>query len=230
MRGGYIKLWRKVGDSSLWQDLNAWRVFEWLLLNVDYKTGIGTFGRAQIARATGLKDNTVYKVTGRLHEKYQVINIKSNNKFTEFSVTNWAKYQQDIDEVTGSVHEKEQERPRNVTLYKEERNKNKEYIRESNSVQYLLKIPLSDISLFHEKFQCSTEQITSKGEDLYNYCKAKGKKYSDYKAFLRNALMKDFGVRRKTPVFSPNLPELTEEQRLANIERLNIMRKQVFKN
>jgi len=57
---------------------------------------------------------------------------------------------------------------------------------------YLLNIPLSDIQDLSKGLRVTEEQIRSKAEDLYNYCKAKGKVYKNYKAFLRNVLKKDF--------------------------------------
>lgn len=70
-------------------------------------------------------------------------------------------------------------------------------------ISYLLNIPPKDTEEFIKKFTCTEKQVQGKGEDLYNYCKAKGKRYSDYKAFLRNALKKDFGDRVETPRFVP---------------------------
>lgn len=69
-----------------------------------------------------------------------------------------------------------------------------------NSISYLRNIPEEDLREFTFRFDASEYQIKSKAEDLENYCMAKSKKYSNYKAFLLNALKKDF-------------KELTEKQR-----------------
>ena len=63
------------------------------------------------------------------------------------------------------------------------------------SLKYLLNIPLDDIKEFSDKFNCYEKLIKSKADDLYNYCKAHGKYYKNYKALLRNAIKKDFGER-----------------------------------
>lgn len=70
------------------------------------------------------------------------------------------------------------------------------------SKEYLLKIPESDLIAFREKYEASTGQIKRKGEQMHNYCEAKGKTYRNYRAFLENGLDKDFGrrVRRVAPV------------------------------
>lgn len=122
-RAGWIKSYRKAQDHNIWVDQNAWRVFQWLLWNVDYETGKASFGRKQIAQGTGLNEATVYKVTQRLTTKYQAIDMKSNNKFTEFSVLNWARYQQDDPKVTQEVTTKEQVAVTKSNTLKEYKNK-----------------------------------------------------------------------------------------------------------
>lgn len=71
-----------------------------------------------------------------------------------------------------------------------------------NHFSYLENIPEEDLNEFTFRFDASKHQVKSKGEDLANYCRANGKtqKYKDFKAFLVNALKKDF-------------KELTEKQR-----------------
>lgn len=162
MNNGYIKSWRKAANSELWKDQNAWRVFQWILWNVDYKTGIGTFGRTQLSLGTGIKPNTVYKVTTRLHEKYQVLSMKSNNLFTEISVTNWAKYQQDLEVVTGSVHETEQVASMDRNTIKEERNK-----------EYNIYIPDSQESVVEEVEETPQKTTNHPYTHIIDYCKAK---------------------------------------------------------
>lgn len=45
------------------------------------------------------------------------------------------------------------------------------------------------------KYNVSIAEIKRKAEELYNYCQAKGKRYKDYRAFLRNAIVRDFGYK-----------------------------------
>lgn len=81
---------------------------------------------------------------------------------------------------------------------------------------YLLNIPLEDLKEFTERFEATPRQIKSKGEDLLNYCKSKEKFYKDYKAFLLNALKKDFTERPPKKEASPPPKvenEATPEQR-----------------
>ena len=62
-------------------------------------------------------------------------------------------------------------------------------------LSYLLNIPKEDLEEFVEKFNATPDKIKEKGDDLLNYCKAKGKQYKNYKSFLRNAIKNDFGIR-----------------------------------
>lgn len=65
------------------------------------------------------------------------------------------------------------------------------------SKKYLLEIPEEDIAAFREKFEANASQIKRKGEQMHNYCEAKGKTYKNYRAFLENGLDKDFGRKVK---------------------------------
>lgn len=68
---------------------------------------------------------------------------------------------------------------------------------ENRNINYLKSIPVTDLEEFYNRFDCDKRAIGSKAEDLYNYCQSKGKIYKDYKAFLINALKKDFPERKE---------------------------------
>jgi len=94
-------------------------------------------------------------------------------------------------------------------------------------IDFLQNIPNEVIQEFSEKFNCYEADIQGKGEDLYNYCLAKGKKYKDYKAFLRNAVKKDFGMRPPAPKKKEPEVEISEEERKRNINKLSEMRNKI---
>lgn len=66
------------------------------------------------------------------------------------------------------------------------------------SISYLKDIPKEDLKEFTERFVATEKEIRSKAEDLRLYCDRKGKTYRDYKAFLLNAIKKDFKERDGT--------------------------------
>ena len=70
--------------------------------------------------------------------------------------------------------------------------------REKTATEYLLNIPEKDMEEFYKRFDCSKKAIKSKGEDMLLWCKNNEFK-KDNKAFLLNALKKDF-QERKEPI------------------------------
>lgn len=70
------------------------------------------------------------------------------------------------------------------------------------SVEYLKNLPPEVIEEFTKKFNIYEQGIRTKAETLYDWVKSKGKEkqYKDYKAFLRNAIRKDFGDRKPEEV------------------------------
>lgn len=122
MKRGWVKLYRSIEDNHLWRDQSAYRVFSWLLMNVDRHTGKITTGRKKMATACGLKESTIYITTKRLQTQ-QRINIESNNHFSTISIVNWYKYQDnDNSEDNKDITKKQQ--PHNTK--QEVRSKNKE--------------------------------------------------------------------------------------------------------
>jgi hypothetical protein len=83
--------------------------------------------------------------------------------------------------------------------------------RDNVSQNYLLNIPTDDLNEFTTSFQCSSSQVVSKGQSLYDWCLANGQKKKDNKAFLRNALRKDFTPRI---IATNGLDVIKEKQRV----------------
>lgn len=72
---------------------------------------------------------------------------------------------------------------------------NKRRGRGSYSIKYLSKIPEDDIKEFTTRFVATEKEVKSKAEDIRLYCERKGRKYSNYRSFLLNALKRDFKER-----------------------------------
>lgn len=137
---------------------------------------------------------------------------------------NWLQYQS-INKPSGSKYPPLPKDYRKATVAlspnRIEKNRKEEKGKETH-IEYLEKLPVTDVDEFISKFSCNGNQVMEKALDLLNYCKAKGKTYSDYKAFLRNALKKDFGLRPVTQKFIPQevAPDVSAEQRQKNRERI----------
>jgi len=80
-----------------------------------------------------------------------------------------------------------------VTL--EERRGEEKRGEETASPKFLISLPEELIKDLSAKYEATEKQIRDKAETLYNYCEAKGRKYKNYKAFLLNAVRKDFPER-----------------------------------
>lgn len=89
---GWVKLHRKLLENvELMHDNNAYIVFTKLLMIVNSK-GQYAGGRQQLGELVNLNSRTVYDVLKRL-ESLQMVNIKSNKRYSIISICNWSKYQ-----------------------------------------------------------------------------------------------------------------------------------------
>ena len=102
------------------------------------------------------------------------------------------------------------------------------YKNKYNTFSYLEDIPLKDMEEFTLAFNITASQLKDKAETLADYCRAKGRKYKDYKAFLRNAIRKEF-TKRKPRVVPPweKLQDIPDEVRKANIEKMAEMKAKI---
>ncbi len=222
MNNGWIKLYRKSKDNPLTRDFIAWGIFTWIMLTVDRERGEMKIGRFWASEYFNLNPSTFYKALKRLEKKYKVVTLISNNKYTTIRLLNWAKYQSNEEVVTQSSNNKvttKEQQSNTLQEYKNIRIKEERY----SSLNYLLNISSNDLAEFTLSFICTNRQVINKAQSLYDYCLAKGKRYKDYKAMLRNALRKDFGDRIEVPQFTPDLPKEISE---TGLERLRQMKEE----
>lgn len=102
----YIKLFRKLLNSPIFENEKALKIWIWCLLKathkereqlvgqriVSLKKGEFVFGRKQASEELKMTESTIYKYI-KLLEKLQMISIKSNNKFSIVSIEKWEDYQ-----------------------------------------------------------------------------------------------------------------------------------------
>lgn len=72
--------------------------------------------------------------------------------------------------------------------------------RPESTLSYLENIPEVDMKTFTDRFVVSPGGVRSKAEDLKLYCQRKRKTYANYRAFLLNALKRDFKERQPEDV------------------------------
>jgi hypothetical protein len=84
-----------------------------------------------------------------------------------------------------------------------------------SSIKYLSDIPSGDMMALVTRFDITPAKVRSVAEDLVLYCERKGKKYKDYRAFLLNAVKRDYreraGILMRTPE-PPDRPRTPEEE------------------
>lgn len=102
----YIKLFRKLLKSPIWENEKALKIWLWCLLKATHiereqlvgqqiiylEKGQFIFGREKASEELNMTGSTVYKYI-KLLEKLQMININSNNKFSIVSIEKWEDYQ-----------------------------------------------------------------------------------------------------------------------------------------
>lgn len=102
----YIKLFRKLLKSPIWENEKALKIWLWCLLKathiereqlvgqqiVHLEKGQFIFGREKASEELNMTKSTVYKYI-KLLEKLQMISINSNNKFSIVSIEKWEDYQ-----------------------------------------------------------------------------------------------------------------------------------------
>lgn len=106
MHRGYIKIWRKIQDSFIWQNPKALVLFTHLLMEANYKDtefmmnykklilkrGQLVCGRKKLSIETGISEGTIYKMM-EMFEHEQLIEQQKTNLYTIVTMVNYNKYQ-----------------------------------------------------------------------------------------------------------------------------------------
>lgn len=139
-----------------------------------------------------MKSLTLYQIDGK--------------EYLQF--TKWLQYQS-INKSTKSKYPPLPDNYRSPTVVLPDKIIEKER-KEKHTVNYLINIPSTDLQELVDATSANPRQVKDKGDELYNYCKAKGRQYSDYQAFLRNALKKDY-PRKEDVAFLADLVSASTE-------------------
>ena len=102
----WIKLYRKLLQSPIFENEKALKIWVWCLLKASYKdreqlvglqivklkSGQFVFGRKKASEELKMTESIIYKYI-KLLEDLQMISIESNNKFSIVTVEKWEDYQ-----------------------------------------------------------------------------------------------------------------------------------------
>ena len=173
MDRGYVRLWRRTLDSDLWQNKNANRLFDFLLLSatrvprklnsgaqvVDLAPGDYVSSIRRLAEKCGLTVKEIRgalrflyctdRVSNRAHQTAQGEAQKRAQPFTVFSVVNWHIYQADLISEGTAEGTPEGTAEGKERAQRGHKNKNKDLNTGANGVRPLLDLY---VELFEGKF------------------------------------------------------------------------------
>lgn len=165
---GWIKLYRKLLSSKIFNNEKILKIWIWCLLKAssqEYETLVGmtniklergqfVFGRKKAAEELKMNENTIYKYM-KVLEKEQNINIKSNNKYSVVTIEKWGQYQfneeisnsKSNNKITTKEHKQEYKEIINNKIYIS----NKEDAPENNYREYFESIRLKTKKMFNKE-------------------------------------------------------------------------------
>lgn len=193
----------------------------WKGKRITINPGQFTCGAKQLSKSTGVPRGTVERIL-KCFKNEEQIEVETSNVFSLITVKKWNEYQSSEEVNEEQVRNKRGTSEEQVRTPKECKNEIMKECKKDRHVDFLLNIPDETIKEFSKEFNVYEQGIKGKGKDLYNYCKAKGKLYKDYKAFLRNAVKKDFGLR---PIEPPKPWEVHQEVDRGGLKKLEEMKK-----
>ena len=233
---GWLKLYRSILDSAVFQDAEVLKVWIWLLCNVAFeqhdticygkvihlKPGQIATGRKKIAQCTDLNENKVYRALTAL-KSLGNIEIKSTNKYSIITVVNWEKYQDENGKRTANEQQtnskttaEEQQDNSKRTQHKNGKNGKKEkniYICsffQSVWDEYPKKLGKNKVT------KAAMEQLEEAGEDIVmnavrNYAEKIKKEGTEEKYIMHgstffNGAWRDYAVEENPLVHMPQQP------------------------
>lgn len=245
---GWIKLHRKLLDNPIFSSEKGLKIWIWCLLKANHletdvylgmekihiNSGEFIFGRDSASKDLKIKPSTIRNWI-ELLKKDSYINTKTTNKYTVITIQNWIMYQE-------KGHEKGQQIDNRLTTdcQRIDTNKNDKNVKNDKNDDYIEeKIPnrliLSRgqlIALAKEFNGLSTEEIKEQRIKCNDYMNISSVNYTNVGLFFKKWLTRyqkekndRLSKERMAKELTDNLPKITEEQRLHNLERLNEMRK-----
>ncbi len=115
----WIKLYRKILKSPIWENEKALKVWIWCLVKATHEERIQlvgqqevllqkgqfVFGRKKASKELQMTESMVYRYM-KVLEKLQMLNIKPNNKFSVVSIEKWEDYQDNKEIIDSKINNK----------------------------------------------------------------------------------------------------------------------------
>lgn len=206
MNNGFIKLYRCIEDSFLWNDSQAVHLWIQLLLSANHKpkdmiisgkkktieSGQFICSRLTLSNKTGISESKVQRLL-KLYENEQMIEQQMNSKFRVISILNWEKYQSSEQQVNSTRTAGEQQVNTNKNNKKEKNDKNKEKENKKKKKSFGLKNLVKMKEEEYEKLVnlYGKQKTDSKILDFESYKDMN--RYKDHYLAINNWLRKDKG-------------------------------------
>lgn len=115
----WIKLYRKILKSPIWENANALKVWIWCLVKATHiertqlvgqqevllEKGQFVFGRKKASEELQMSESMVYRYI-KILKKLKMLDIKSNNKFSIVTIEKWEDYQINEKELNSKINNK----------------------------------------------------------------------------------------------------------------------------
>jgi hypothetical protein len=196
--GGYIKMYRKLLTSAVFENSNLLKIWIWCLIRANWTETATMFDGGQIplevgqfitgrysgSGECGMNPSTFYKLLKKL-EQIGNVKVESDNKKTKITVVNYIEYQ-------GLMSNEWQQGNNKVTTKGHQSNtdkevKNKRIEEKKNIYIHFVKPSLNDIKIYMDELQ-----IPDQAEAFFDYYNSNGWKIGgkasmkDWKSACRN--------------------------------------------
>lgn len=202
MAEGWLKLYRQITESAVFDNPKVLKVWIWCLCKASHKKhevmvgnqivllqeGQFVFGRKKAAEILNINERSVYDYM-KLLEKLNMIAMTSNNKFTIVSIEKWAFYQQ-------SIGDNQQQTDSNMTTNQHQNHTNKNEKTGNNGNKKFIPPTVEEVSAY-----CIERGNAVDAESFINFYSSKGwmvgkNKMKDWKAAVRTWERKANGTER----------------------------------
>lgn len=211
---GYIKLHRQLIESPVFQNEKLLKVWIWCLLKASHtpheeiighqiiqlEAGQFVFGSIKSADALGLPRSTFNRCMNSL-QKFKMLDIKTNNKFSVATIENWGKFQA-VPLAIGQADGQQTDNKRTANGQQTDTNKNDKNDKKEKNVKYnnILRhkygeydnVLLTDAELEKLKTEFPLD-YEERIERLSSYIASTGRRYKSHYATIRN------WAKRETP-------------------------------
>lgn len=236
---GFIKLFRDIQYSQLWNDKPYDRARAWidLLFEAEYTDTTILRGNQTIDVPRGSMVKSLKELSQKwgwtimktriyidLLQKYSMIDIKTTNKYTRIDIVNYNFYQDSQQTKQHSNNKQISNKYQTNRVYidkevKEIKEENKEEIYKEEKIRFGKVVLLKPSEYQNLKLQISN--LDALIEKMNDYCLAHGKKYKDYAAALRTWAKKDHNQPNQDHPKSWNVMKNWAEERKREEERRN---------